>query len=173
MGTAEQRRPLNAERQLNCLKAFHSKQIAMFEANSTLHLCIFAPEILKSEGTFLCFNLVFSLRSEREQGCTPILFCYFRQWWTNLFHLNSNMHLSYLRLWFSFVLSLSFIDSLNHSFIHLSVLCHWSAAYRGLDGRTSEATAGWASDYSHYSLCLHRALVLCATSPLVSWQSEL
>lgn len=27
-------------------------------------------------------------------------------------------------------------------------------------------------DYSDYGLCLHRVLLLCATSPLVSWQPE-
>lgn len=61
----------------------------------------------------------------------------------------------------------------NLPLIHLFVARSWSTDCCEPDAPAAEAPAGSARDYSHYSMRLHWALVLCATSPLVSWQSEL
>lgn len=149
--------------------------------NSTLHhFTSLSTQLSEDAELFLCLCLMVSLLieiwgSERKQWYTPILLYYsplHRQMGPCLDGSHPKLQLQLPA--FLLFLSFPFIDFfLNPPLIHLFTGCSWSTDCWEPEALAAEAPAGSARDYSHYSVRLHWALVLCATSPPVSWQSEL
>lgn len=111
-----------------------------------------------------------------KQWCTPIPLYYslLRAQMGSCFgDSHPKLHLPGFLLLFGFPFIDFFFFWFNLPLIHLFVFHSWSTDHCESDAPAAEAPAGWARDYSHYSTRLHWALVLCATSPLVRWQSEL
>lgn len=142
------------------------------------HFTSLSTQLSEDAQLFLCLCLMLSLLieifgSERKQWYTPILLYYSplrRQMGPCLDGSHPKLQLPAFLLFLSF----PFIDFfLNPPLIDLFIGCSWSTDCWEPDAPAAEALAGSARDYSHYSVRLHWALLLCATSPLVSWQSEL
>lgn len=149
--------------------------------NPALHHCTsLSTQLSEDAEPFLCLGLMLFLLieifgSERKQWCTPILL-YYSPLRGQMGPCLDGSHPKLQLPGFLLFLGFPFIDFfffLNLPLIHLFIGCSWSTDCWEPDAPAAEAPAGSARDYSHYSVRLHWALVLCATSPLVSWQSEL